>query len=323
MYQHNRDWLLIPFYSDPSLPGYGDSVGRFRDFAERSKDISGLNLAVVDDGSRLNPEEFREFTDLLVQIPVNEGKASALRKGLDVLLKDPDIDPEFIVQYDGDGDQSYVDIPHFVRKLEETAEGDSSKPALVIGDRYSERLSTPPNPDSVSYRQSLLIFFGSIAGQLGYDIKDWVSGARGYTAEYARRFLERSSSNSYGVEAEQLVVAYLEGASVGRVPLAFSRPRDPNSERSKWLQNFDAFLLYSDELRNRGMGHMVDTLEELTGNLRGEKDYFDLDLSSIGEETVMHFERQGTAYAAEIPGAYRSRYFNGEGPFIARREIQR
>lgn len=318
--QIQNDWLLIPFYSNPELPAYDDSVNKFREFARNAREISGLKLAIVDDGSNLKPEDFLEFTDVLVQVPENQGKARALRHGLHALLEDPEINADFIIQYDGDGDQSFTDIPDFVNKLHETAGGDSTRPALVIGDRYSERLTTIPNPNSITYRQSLLIFFGSLAGQFGYEISDWVSGARGYSAEYARRFLEKSRSDRYGVEAEQLVIAYLEGAAIGRFPLSHSRPRDPNTERTKWLQNFDAYLLHSDELRARGKGNVVDIVEELTASLRNETDEFFLDLRPIGENTSMRFERQGTAYTAEIPESHRAMHFGSEAPFAIRKE---
>lgn len=313
-------WLLIPFYSNPDLPIYSNAVSKFKDFVTNAKNLTGLNLAIVDDGSRLKPGDFMDFTDRLVQLPENSGKALALKHGLKALLEDSDIDLEFIVQYDGDGDQSYVDIPHFITKLQEVTKGDPTKPALLIGDRYSEKLVTPPNLDSIMYRQSLLIFFGSLAGQLGFDIKDWVSGARGYTKEYAKRFLERSRSSNYGVEAEQLVVAYLEGASVHRVPLAFSRPRDPHTLRSKWLQNFDSFLLYKDELEARGQHNLIDVVVKLTTNLRNGIDEFDLDLAPLGTETTMRFRKQGTTYTAEIPSEYRAKMFNGEGHFTLRKE---
>ncbi len=316
-------WLLIPFYSNPGFPIYPNAVSKFKEFAINAKNLTGLNLAIVDDGSRLNPEDFMSFTNRLVQLSTNNGKAFAVRYGLKVLLEDSTVNPEFIVQYDGDGDQSYVDIPHFITKLQEVAQGDATKPVLLIGDRYSNRLITSPNPDSIIYRQSLLIFFGAVARQFGFNIRDWVSGARGYTKEYAKRFIDKSRSSNYGLEAEQLVVAYLGGAFVGEVPLAFSRPRDPHTLRSKWLENFDAFLFYRDELKMRGQAHVVNAIETLTESLRKEKDQFDIDLFPLGEDTVIHFQKHGIAYAAEIPAEHRAKTFSGETPFSTRKEVYR
>lgn len=317
----DNNWLLIPFYDNHLASGHSAAVDKFRNFAKNAKDLTGLNLAIVDDGSRLNPEDFRSFTDRLIQLPENGGKARAVRHGLKALLEDPTIDPEFIVQYDGDGDQSYVDIPHFVTKFQEVTQGNTARPTLLIGDRYSDRLITSPNPDSIAYRQSLLIFFGALAKQFGFNIRDWVSGARAYTKEFAKRFIIQSRSDNYGLEAEQLVVAFLEGASVSAVSLAFSRPRDPHTLRSKWLENFDAFLLYRDELEKLGKTNVVYILEKLTNNLRRGTDEFDIDLVSLGEDTSMHFKKHGITYAAEISEEYRLKTFSGESPFGMRKEI--
>jgi hypothetical protein len=320
-----NNWLLIPFYTDPNSSDYSDKVVRFKDFATSAKDVSGLKLAVVDDGSELDPEDFYDVADLLVSIPQNGGKANAVRQGLKALTTDPEINPDYIVQYDGDGDQSFTDIPQFEGELLRASGGNPDNPALVIGDRYSEKLAVSPNPDSIAYRQSILIFFGAIANRFGFDVKDWVSGARGYSAEYARRFLERSKSDRYGIEAEQLAIAFLEGASVGRVPLTYSRPRDPQTETTKWLQNFDAFALHEDDLRKQGQGDLMDLVGELRSNLRAEIDEFNLDLEPIGTPTEIGFRRVdgfgvGTAYTANVPYEFRTSYFDGEGPFLGGRK---
>lgn len=314
---------MIPFYSDSRLPEHEQKVSRFGEFIVNAKSLTGFNLAVVDDGSKLDPERFRPTVDVLVQRPENRGKAQAVRQGMAALLSDPTLRTDFIVQYDGDGDQSFADVPGIMDSLIRASEENPGKPALVIGERYSEGLRTAPNPNSVTYRQSILIFFGAISRQFGFDVRDWVSGARGYTQEYARRFLGRSQSNNYGIEAEQLVLAYLEGASVHTAPLTDSRPRDPHTDTSKWLQNFDVFLLYGDELRGRGQENLVGILEKLTHQLRNGSDVFELDLSPIGENTSMRFERHNGAHTAEIPYGYRSRVFSGEGgfPFALKKEV--
>ncbi len=322
-YMEENKWLLIPFYSDPTSVVYDSQVDKFRDFSIKAKNLTGLSLAIVDDGSGLNPEDFMGFTNRLIQLPENGGKAGAVRHGLKSLLEDTAINPEFIIQYDGDGDQSYADIPHFLTKFQEITQRDPNKPALLIGDRYSDRLITSPNPSSIVYRQSLLIFFGALARQFGFDVRDWVSGARGYTKEFARRFLEKSRSNSYGLEAEQLVVAYLEKASVGTVPLAFSRPRDPHTLMSKWLENFDSFLLYRDELKMQGQDRVVDVVEILTENLRKGVEYFDISLIPLGENTTINFKKHGVTYSAEIPAEHRAKTFSGESPFNIRKETYR
>lgn len=309
---HNS-WLVIPFYSDPNSSNYESAVGRFGEFLVRSKEVTSLNVAVIDDGTGLTPEKLKYTPDFLVSLPENKGKAYAIREGLSALLKS---NPGFIVQYDGDGDQSYVDIPVVHNKLIEFSGGDPNNPVLVIGDRYSKDLIIPPNPESVAYRQTLLMFFGAIAKQLGFDeVRDWVSGARGYTEEYAKRFLENSKSSKYGLESEQLVVASLVGAKVTTAPLTESRPRDPDTLTSKWLQNFEVYYDHEVALREQGKDNVVDLIHTLVGRLKQEIDEFDLPLGSIGEETMVHFMRKGDRYTAEIPLEHRARLFMVEDKF--------
>ncbi|MBI4057745.1 hypothetical protein HY405_00265 [Candidatus Microgenomates bacterium] len=305
-----NSWIVIPFYTDPQSPHYDATIDRFAEFLERSKEVTGLNLAVIDDGSGLSYGNLTNTPDVLISLPVNKGKASAMRDGLHTLLEDVSKKTDFIVQYDGDGDQSYADIPIVHQKLVEISQSNPNIPVLVIGDRYSEDLIVPPNPDSVAYRQTLLMFFGAIAKNLGFDnVRDWVSGARGYTRAYARAFLENSKSSRYGLEAEQLVVASLVGAKVTTAPLTESRPRDPHTLTSKWLQNFEVYLDHEEALRKQGKGHIVDLAKRLVVQLREEHDVFDLDLSPIGEDTRMRFTRLGDRYTAEIPHEHRARLF--------------
>ena len=320
-----NSWLMIPFYADPELPGYKEAVGRFAGFIEHSKDITGLNLAVIDDGSGLTPDLLNNVPDRLITIPENMGKANAVRVGLNSLLNEPANNLGFLVQYYGDGDQASKDIPRVQKKIVEISRGNPEIPALVIGDRYSEELTVTPNPESVAYRQSLLTFFGSIARTLGHDenVRDWVSGARAYTRRYAKEFLAKSKSGRYGVECEQLVVASLVGAKVATAPLTVSRPRDTSTLTSKWLQNFEVFLGYEDALRERGKGPLVDLVGNLVEMLKQEVDEFDVNLSPLGEETEMHFTRQGDRYTALIPPDYRAKIFDTERnfPFTIRKNI--
>ncbi len=223
-----QSWLMIPFWTDPKSGDYNDQISKFSRFAAEAKEISGLKLAVIDDGCGLNPKHLNGSPDLFISLPTNQGKAQAVRHGLTSLLGLPE-KPSFIVQYDGDGDQIARDIPNVLDRLVEVSEGNPGKPTLVIGNRYSEGLKTSPNPESVAYRQTLLIFFGALAKQItgAENVRDWVSGARGYTSSYAEAFNQRSKANRYGIESEQLIIAGLIGATVDTARLTDSRPRDP------------------------------------------------------------------------------------------------
>lgn len=312
-----QSWLMIPFYTDPQSPEYNKYVDKFASFLEHSVETTGLKLAVIDDGAHLSPESLKGLPDLLVTITENRGKAYAVRRGLHEMLANPRINPGFIVQYDGDGDQSYIDIPRVQQKVVELSDQNPEIPVLVIGDRYSEDLTIEPNPESIEYRQSILTFFGAIAGELGFPgVRDWVSGARGYTREYAKGLLTHGKSDRYGLEAEQLVVASLIGARVTTAALRESRPRDPHTLTSKWLQNFDVYTDHQDALREQGKSHIVNLVDELVVQLRAETDQFPLDLSAVGENTVMQFTRIGDRYTASLPLEYRLRLFQSGNSFI-------
>lgn len=314
-----KSWLFIPFYTDPQSPEYQRSILNFSDFLVNAKDISGLNLAVVDDGCGLSREGLRDVPDLLVTLPQNMGKAQAIRRGLEVLL---DQGLEFIVQYDGDGDQSYVDIPVIHDHLVSLAQADPTIPALVIGDRYAE-IRNEPNPESIEYRQTILTFFGAIARQLGFEgVRDWVSGARSYTRRYAEEFLNRSKSSRYGIESEQLVAASLMGARVAVAPLTESRPRDPHTLTSKWLENFEVYRDHADALFESGKGHLVCLLGEMTRQLRAEIDEFHLDLSPIGENARIQFTRIGDRYTALIPWEERAHLFERSDAFTLKNDYR-
>ena len=221
------------------------------------------------------------------------------------------------MQYDGDHDQSPKDMPVLHQKLIDLSKGDPSTPVLVIGDRYAEGLTVVPNPESVVYRQSVLTFFGAFSRSLGINenVRDWASGARGYTSAYAAEFLSRSGATGYGIECEQHVIASLVGARVATAPLTISRPRDTDTLTYKWLQFFEVPLVYADQLGEQGRGNVVEVMENLVGGLRREESEFDVDLSPLGEQTTMHFIRRGDRYAMSIPEEHRATVFDMQADF--------
>lgn len=315
--QHlEKSWLMIPFWTDPKARDYPEQVDKFSKFAAEAKEVAGLKLAVIDDGCGLSPERLGGSPDLFISLKTNQGKAQAIRHGLSSLLSLPE-KPSFIVQYDGDGDQIARDIPNVRDRLLEVSQGDPTQPTLVIGNRYSEGLKTSPNPESIAYRQSLLIFFGALAKQItGADnVRDWVSGARGYTFSYADAFNQRSRADRYGVESEQLIIAGLVGATVDTARLTDSRPRDPWTLTSKWLQNFEIYSQHSQSLIDNGLNNVVDLVDDLVDNLK-QNEPFTVDLSPIGESTQMRLWKwDSERHAAEIPAEYRAAIFETESDF--------
>ena len=308
-------WVLIPFYKDPMAEGYRQSVEYVKALGVRATSSSDLRLALVDDGARLEPQEFQGIADLLDQVPASTGKAAAIRRGLRRILAAEASRPVGIVQFDGDQDQSPADVRRLLHALLDLTGGDLRTPALVIGQRYHERMVPPARPESIPYRQALIIFLRLIAGRLGFAVDDWVSGARAYTSEYALRFVEESRADGYGVEAEQLVVARIRGATVRGLPLTYGNPRAPQTKAAKWLQTLQAFLLHAEQLDREGMADLLGVVTELSDQIAAAADEFDLDLTPLGDQSRVHFQRHGADYTASVPAETRLRHFQGLDSF--------
>lgn len=317
-----NSWVLIPFYSDPVSGSHTNDVEGFRSYLERLKNHTDLNIAIVDDGSGLRVSEWETIADLMVQNPSNLGKAEAVRRGLRTLLSDPEFDANYILQMDADRDQSFIDLHFVLDPLMEITGEDSGKAALAVGERYSGELISPINPDSVAYRQSVLILFGLLAKRMGINLKDWQSGTRGYSMEYANRFLKRSVSSRYGLEAEQVVVSYIEQAKVIGVPLALSRPRESSTSANKFIQNLEAIMSHKKSLENKGQVDLLTVVEDILVAMREGRDLFEIGLGPLGEDVVMTFEMIEGSYTAKLPDAFRRGIFPLiEEPFLIKKEL--
>ena len=85
---------------------------------------------------------------------------------------------------------------------------------------------------------------------------------------------------------------------------------------------FEVPIAHEKELRNQGMGPLVDFSISLVEQMRTGIDEFDLDLRSLGDDTSICFIRKGDdRYTAIIPEEYRSKFFDTERtfPFALRR----
>lgn len=317
-FQSGRDNALIPFYSADPI-----QVEAFYLFIDKFREFNNVNVVVVNDGtSGLEVAKVNAGLIIQAQDGLNHGKAEAIRLGLITMLHDPRYSADYFVQYNGDSDQSYLEPPKLLTRVKDLCEFDPTQSALVVGERYSRKLETPPNPDSIEYRQSVLILQKAIAGRWGYPVSDWVSGSRAFTSGYARRFLEMSSSQFYGVEAEELTVAYLIGAKVGIEPLVVSRPRDPNTNAGKLLQMLDAILAHKDLLNGKGQKEVVDLLEVFKYNIINGVDQFSVDLNSIDFPAVINCKRRESGYAVFLPEEIVNQHFDTSlHPFAFRHAI--
>jgi hypothetical protein len=319
----NYGWVLIPFYSDPNASEYSHSVEHLKLLATEARRSSGLRVAVVDDGSHLRPEDFAGLADIVDQAPSQTGKAAAIRRGLHAILTSDRAQPFAIVQFDGDADQSANDVGRLLRELEERTKNDWRVPALVIGERYHGRMNPPARPESIPYRQALIIFLSLIARRLGFTVGDWVSGARAYTSQFAHQFVEASGADGYGVEAEQLVIARIEQAIVGGVPLSYGRPRDPKTKAAKWLQTLSVFDLHAEQLERAGLTDLLGVVSCLSGQISAGIGEFDIDLTPLGESSSIHFQRQGLDYTASVTIETRLSHFERSDSFAIRSGSER
>ncbi len=244
------------------------------------------SVVVVDNGAHLS----EQVGDVIVSIPINLGKAEAIRRGFSTILSSY-LSPAFIIQTDSDRDINPRDTElmlNFFRDHGITAD----QPVMVIGDRYLQDESgiLPP------HRRALLKIQGAFCHSLGYQVRDCESGLRAYTTEYVREFMELSCSCRYGIETEQMVIANLIGAQVDSVPLTYSRPRDPQTLTSKLLQSVDAILGHSVALNAKGLNSLVDFFEQMRLNMGNKFDFFTLNLDQLNSDGVVKFQRIGDSY---------------------------
>lgn len=279
----NLVWGLTPFYYDCKAPGFWNKVAHLKiTVAELRRNVD--RIAVVDDGADLSGDQLG--SDIFLQLPTNQGKAEAIRAGIRAILAQSDYSAGYILQLDSDLDQNPSDASLLVRKIIEQ-KIEPNQPAITVGDRYY--------PGSVSnklkYRQSMLLIQEALSLRLGYSLRDYTSGFRVYTRAYAEQFLDLSTSSNFGIETEQIIIAFLIGAKVGTVPLTYSRSREPFTSTDKLLQNLDAILVHADTLRGRGQESIVEAFEEIRKYMQQGNNSFKIDLSGLNLSTNIKFKR--------------------------------
>lgn len=134
-----------------------------------------------------------------------------------------------------------------------------------------------------------------------WKIPDWASGSRVYNRQFAQHFLNQSRSEKYGIEAEQIIIAYLTDTNVFSQGIYFSRHRDEDTEAEKLMQMLHAILLHKQELLDQGAGQVVDFLEEIGANYMSGKSEFSMSLEPLGHEVEMVFRRNGDRITTELP----------------------
>lgn len=183
-------------------------------------------VLVVDDGSTDRTADRAAEAGAEVQrLPVNSGKGSALRAGLERLRSS---DATHIAFLDADGQHDPEDLPAL---LEAAREGD----AFVIGSRMARPEEVPP----VRYRTNEI---GSriLSRMTGKDIEDGQSGYRVVAADLLKRL--KLSARGYLIETEMLLKAAPHIARFRHVPVRvlYGGPSHYRPFRDTWIISWGA-----------------------------------------------------------------------------------
>jgi glycosyltransferase involved in cell wall biosynthesis len=149
------------------------------------------SVVVVDDGSiDATAQEASRAGAKVIRLPVNSGKGSAVRAGLESVLSGEATHVAFV---DADGQHDPEDLP---RLLDAARSGDD----FVIGSRVNGEDGIP----AVRYRTNEI---GSriLTRMTGHDVEDGQSGFRVIAAPILRRL--PLSSRGYSIETEILLKA--------------------------------------------------------------------------------------------------------------------
>ena len=173
-------------------------------------------VVVIDDGSYDSTTEVaREAGAYCIVTPVNQGKASALRRGFDYARK---LDFTHVVTLDGDGQHLPEDIPGLLEKALET---DAD---LVVGTRPFVRHEMP-----TSRYYSNTIGSRWASALVGQAIHDSQSGFRVLRLDSLKKLNLRSTR--YGFEMEVLIKMGRAGMRIAHAPI--HRIYDNGQARSK------------------------------------------------------------------------------------------
>lgn len=159
-------------------------------------------VVVVSDGSRdATAERARQAGAEVEEMPVNRGKGSALRRGVELALAGA---PAALVLLDADAQHDPDDLPALI------AAWDRSRPELIIGSRLQDAESIPSARFWTNYIGSRILSW-----MTGRELLDSQSGYRLLDAALAARLALRAEG--YAIESEMLIKAVRLGARIEHV----------------------------------------------------------------------------------------------------------
>ena len=188
--------VIIPTYNNSgTLSSIISGVLKFTD-----------SVIVVNDGSTDGTSDIlKQFQDItVVTHEVNKGKGIALRTGF---KKAVELDLDYAVTIDSDGQHNPEDLPNFIEKIEK------EPGSLIVGARNMEQ-STVPGKSSFGHKFSN--FWYKV--ETGIDLPDTQSGYRLYPVKKLKDI--RYITNRFEFEIEVIVRAAWAGIRVTHVPVS-------------------------------------------------------------------------------------------------------
>ncbi|HOB71242.1 MAG TPA: DUF2062 domain-containing protein [bacterium] len=188
--------VIIPTYNNSkTLSSVISGVLKFTD-----------SVIVVNDGSTDGTSDIlKQFQDItVVTHEVNKGKGIALRTGFKKVVE---LDLDYAVTIDSDGQHNPEDLPNFIEKIEK------EPGSLIVGARNMEQ-STVPGKSSFGHKFSN--FWYKV--ETGIDLPDTQSGYRLYPVKKLKDI--RYITNRFEFEIEVIVRAAWTGIRVTHVPVS-------------------------------------------------------------------------------------------------------
>ncbi len=178
------------------------------------KDIpEGWDLYVVDDGSTDRTSSVAsELGARVIRHSMNLGQGYAFITGVKAIVSEMDLDYDYIVYLDADGQHDPKEIPRFLEKAR-TEDLDVVIGSRILGSNYA---------NAPFFRRKFLPFYTAIINMLtGYDMTDAMCGFRAFRVSALRKVLpvfDRMIEPQY-MAAEMFIRFSRVGLKVGEVPI--------------------------------------------------------------------------------------------------------
>ena len=185
------------------------------------------NIILINDGSTDETVQIATNYPQLTQIhhPRNSGKGTALRNGFKKAIE---LQYDYAITIDSDGQHFASDIPHFVNTLE------NEGPALLIGSRNMTHADIPKKSSFGNKFSNFWFWF-----ETGIRLDDTQSGYRLYPLN---QIPKKYVTNKFEFEIEVIVRAAWKGVAVKNIPIKILY--DPN-ERVSHFRPFKDFTRIS------------------------------------------------------------------------------